>query len=184
MWRTVAVVAWAIGLSNPSLSSGARAKYAKVVRTIAGQRKIDPFTIVSMVHNESRWRSGVVSRDGEDLGLGQIRARYIGACRKDRDPVRNPSRACRAVKARLLTPIYNLRLVGAAITAWRKLCKKKVGRALFQDWLHGYGGMGRPPGILCGHRRTPKGWRPLRVHPILRRIMDRRRMLIRRQPRR
>ena len=181
MLRSVAVIAWAIGISNPSLSSKTRTAYAKIIQTEAKDRRIDPFTIVAIVHNESRWRAGAISRDGEDYGLGQIRARFVGACRKDADPVNKPSPACKAAKASLLNGAFNLRAVARHITEWRRTCRRITKRpALFARWLHGYGGMGNlKRGIICGQKKTRKGWRDLPIRRALRRIMDYRKRLIR-----
>lgn len=185
MLRPIAVIIWAIRLSQPTMPDAQAQAYAKVVQVESKQRHIDPFTIVAIVHNESHWRAGAVSRDGEDYGLGQIRARFVGSCRKDADPVRKPSKACKAVKARLLSGGYNLRVVAGTITRWRSLCRKRTKRAaLFHRWLAGYGGLGRPSkGQICGQKRTAKGWVDLPVHPKLQRIMRYRLRLIAKMPR-
>ena len=87
MYRTVAVIAWAIALANPSLPDATAARYAKVLQDAVATAKSkgenwDPFTFVALIHHESRWRAGAVSRDGHDMGLGQSRAMYLGGCLK------------------------------------------------------------------------------------------------------
>jgi len=163
-----------------------RVAYAKIVQKESKERHIDPFTIVALVHNESRWRSGVISKDKEDYGLGQIRARYIGGCRGTADPINAPTEACKSTQASLLNGAYNLRQVTKHITEWRKTCRRLTKRpALFARWLHGYGGMGNlKRGVICGQKRTKRGWRDLPVRPLLRRIMDRRLRLIKLSKRR
>ena len=180
MVRSIAVIAWAIGLSQPSLPQSTRASYAKVVREVSEEHRIDPFTIVAIGWHESRWRSSAVSRDGEDYGIMQIRARYSSACQKDQ-----ASEACQASKTRLLNPHYNIRRAASLITKWRQTCRKITGKpALFARWLHGYGGMGNlKKGVICGQKKSRKGkWRDLRVRRLLKRVMNYRKMLIRKQP--
>lgn len=181
MLRPLWIIVWAIGFSKPSMPQHQRASYAKVIRSEARDHQIDPFTLVSIIHHESRWRSNVISPDGEDVGLAQIRARYLKGCRGDKDPVNKPSASCRAAKARLKSGAYNIRVMAGAITRWRKLCRKKTGRpALFHRWLHGYGGKTNiKRGLWCNQRRTRGKWRDLPVHPKLRRIINYRRKLVR-----
>lgn len=179
MVRSIAVIAWAIGMSQPSLPDTTRASYAKVVREVSKKHQIDPFTIVAIGWHESRWRS-IVSRDGNDYGIMQIRARYSKSCLKDSE-----STACQASKVRLLNPHYNIRRAAQLITKWRKTCRKLTGRpALFHRWLHGYGGMGSlSRGIICGQKKSSRGkWRDLPVRKLLKRVMNYRKMLIRKQP--
>jgi hypothetical protein len=76
--------------------------------------------------------------------LAQIRARYIGACRDDADPVTRPSAKCRAVKRALLDPENNIRTMSTLIANNRKLCKQKTGSAQFHQWLASYQGLNFP----------------------------------------
>jgi len=178
MVRSIAVIAWAIGLSQPSLPQTTKTSYAKVVKEVSKKHKIDPFTIVAIGWHESRWRS-VVSKDGEDYGIMQIRARYSKGCRKDLK-----SKSCAQAKARLLNPHYNIRRAANHINEWRKTCRKLTRRpALFHRWLHGYGGMGNlKRGIICGQKKRRGKWRDLPKRKLLLRIMNYRKMLIRKQP--
>src|SRR4051812_24067478 len=102
-------------------------RYARLVQHEALAHDFDPFTAVAIVHFESRWSPGAISPDGEDYGLGQIRARWLSACRADEDPVHAPSDACRAAKNTLLVPEVNLKRMSTIITANRELCKEKTG---------------------------------------------------------
>ncbi len=185
MIRSIAVIAWAILLSNPGMPRTQARAYAKTLQTAAKENSFDPFTGVAIIHNESRWRQSVISPDGEDYGLGQIRARYTKGCRDDAEPVKKPSASCKAAKARLLDGHYNIRRMGAEITAWRKFCRKLTKKpALFHRWLAGYGGMGRPKKgggwtRICGQHRTKRGWRDLPKRKALRKIIAHRRQLIR-----
>lgn len=178
MVRSIAVIVWAIGLSQPSMSEPLKRSYAKVVLESSKKHDIDPFTIVAIGWHESRWRS-VVSKDGEDYGIMQIRARYSKGCRKDLK-----SAECKKAKARLLNPHYNIRRAANLISNWRKTCRRLTGRpALFHRWLHGYGGMGNlKKGIICGQKKTKGKWRDLPRRKLLKRIINYRLMLIKQQP--
>lgn len=144
MFRALQVIVSAILLSRPSMPLPEARRYARVLQEEAAQHDFDPFTVVAIVHFESRWHPGVVSPDGEDFGLGQVRARWWGACRDDADPVHDPSPGCRAVKAQLLGGEHNLRRVARIITANRELCKAKTGKADLPRWLAGYEGLNSP----------------------------------------
>ena len=172
---------WAIGFASPSLPKSVARNYAAVIQAEAKDHGIDPFTIVSLIRHESRFRASVISADGEDYGLGQIRARYLMACRKDKNPVKSPSPRCLAAKTRLLHGPANIRHLAGAITQWRKTCRRMTGRpALFARWLHGYGGMGNlRRGIICGQSKATGKWRDLPLRPLLRNIIQYRLRLVR-----
>lgn len=184
MIRSIATIAAAIALCAPSMPEKARVGYAKVLRAEAKKHSFDPLTGVAIIWHESSWRAGAVSPDGEDHGLGQIRARYIGACKQDADPVHAPSEGCRSVKASLLSGAYNIRLMANQITRWRKLCRKKTGRsALFHRWLQGYGGYSKPTrGIWCGQRKVKGRWKDLSKPKAVQDIIRCRRRLLQGKP--
>ena len=144
MFRALQLIVSAILLSRPSMPLPEARRYAHVLQEEAARHAFDPLTAVAIVHFESRWRPGVVSPDGEDYGLGQIRARWFGACRNDADPVRDPSPGCRAAKANLLAGETNLRRMAVIISANRELCKEKTGDANLPRWLAGYEGLNFP----------------------------------------
>ncbi len=140
MLRPVWIIAAAIQLSQPGMSAKSARTYATVVQQEAKKRHFDPFSLVAIIHYESTWRSHAVSSNGRDYGLAQIRVQYVGACRKDKDPVNNPSKACKAVKATFLNPLYNIRYASRRITTSRDFCKKHVGRATYHGWLAAWQG--------------------------------------------
>ena len=144
MFRALQVIVSAILLSRPSMPLPEVRRYAHVLQEEAAKHAFDPLTVVAIVHFESRWSPGAVSPDGEDYGLGQVRARFWGACRGDADPVNDPSPACRATKATLLSGEHNLRRLSTIITANRELCKEKIGNADLPRWLAGYEGLNFP----------------------------------------
>ena len=144
MLRPLAVIVSAIMLSRPGMPQDDAKHFATVLQQEAKEHGFDPFTGVAIVHFESGWYPEMVSENGEDYGLGQIRARYIGACRKDEDPLNDPSPECKAVKASLLTAETNIRTMAQLITNNRKLCTEKTGSALFHQWLASYQGRNFP----------------------------------------
>jgi hypothetical protein len=164
--RPLAVIVSAILLSRPTLPPAEAARYARIVAEEARKHDFDPLTAVSIVHFESRWMPGAVSPDGEDWGLGQIRARWLSACRDDADPVHDPSDACRAAKQTLLVPEVNLRRMSFIITANRELCKARAGSGDLPHWLAGYEGLSRPSlDVWC--QPGPKTWQVVAYRRML-----------------
>jgi hypothetical protein len=144
VFRPIQIIVSAILLSRPTMPLAEAKRYAHVLQQEATKYVYDPLTAVAIIHFESRWYPGVVSTDGEDYGLGQIRARWFGACRTDADPVRAPSVGCLAAKAALLSGENNLRRMSVIIAANRDLCKEKAGKANLPQWLAGYEGYNSP----------------------------------------
>lgn len=144
MLRPIAVIVAAILMSRPTLPTAEATRYARVLNQEAEEHAFDPLTAVAIIHFESRWQPWRISPDGEDYGLGQVRGRYLSACRGDEDPVNNPSEGCKAAKASLLVGEVNIRRMASLITANRELCKAKVGDANLPRWLAGYAGLNAP----------------------------------------
>lgn len=156
--RSIPLIVAAIRLSRPDIPEDEAVRYAKVLRTEAREHDFDPFTGVAIIHFESYWHPGVVSKDREDYGLAQIRARYVPGCRQDDDPRDDPSPRCAAAKQQLLDGAANIRMMAALITANRKLCKEKIGRAWFHEWLASYQGRNHPDDdVWC--KAAPGTWR-------------------------
>ncbi len=140
MFRTIAAIALAIRSAQPDVGEEEANRYAAALQIEAERHDFDPLTGVAIIHHESRFRPRAISPDKEDYGLGQVRARHFGACKKDRDPKGHPSAACRAVKAGLLEPEENIRIMAELITSHRKICRQKAGNVRFQSWLASYQG--------------------------------------------
>jgi hypothetical protein len=125
-------------------------RYARTLNEISAEQDFDPLTAVAIIHFETHWYPSLVSSDGEDYGLGQVRARYVGGCRSDEDPVNAPSAACIAVKAALRDGATNIRRMGQIIGANKALCKEKTGTMKPEQWLAGYQGYNDPArGRFC-----------------------------------
>jgi hypothetical protein len=164
--RLVATLVSAILLSRPGMPREEATRYAKVLNEVAKERDFDPLLAVAIIHFETHWHPSLVSPDGEDHGLGQVRARFIGACRSDEDPLGNPSEACKAVKASLLSGEHNIRVMGSIIEANQDLCKDKTGTAKAHQWLAGYAGLNFPErNKWC--QPGAKTWRVLSYHKEL-----------------
>lgn len=144
MLRPLAIIVSAILLSRPELAREEAERFAKIVQDEAKTRGFDPLTMVAIVHSESGWHPGVVAPNREDYGLGQIRARFVGACKNDADPLDAPSPECRAVKESLLEAETNLRVMGQLISDNRKLCLERAKSAALPRWLASYQGLNFP----------------------------------------
>jgi hypothetical protein len=177
MIRTLATIALAIATANPRLPAAATRSHAAVLRAHVSGTGLDPLDVVAIIWEESGWRSGAISPDGEDVGLGQIRVRHLPGCRRDPDPVRNPGPDCRAARASLLDPANNMRLTVQALTRWRSICRKKVGRTDLASFLAGYGGLNSPAhNHWCGWKKSRGKW-VRQPHPGVRRALEYRRRL-------
>src|SRR5690606_21380244 len=97
MLREIAVIVAAIQFAEPTVSDENALVMARALQQQATAHDFDPLTGVSLIAHESRFNPKAISKNGEDYGLAQIRARYIGDCRKDQDPLRAPSQACKRV---------------------------------------------------------------------------------------
>jgi hypothetical protein len=140
VFRSIAAIVLAIRFAHPEVSEVDATRYAGALQVEAQEHDFDPLTGVAIIHHESRFHPRAVSPDGEDYGLAQVRARHVGACRKDKNPRSNPSVACRAVKERLLQPEESIRVMAELITSHRKLCRKKAGSTSMLSWLASYQG--------------------------------------------
>jgi len=180
MLRTITTIVWAILQSQPGMPIHRASSYATTIQSEAKRVSFDSLTFVALIHHESSWRSHLVSADGEDIGLGQIRARFVGACRDDPSPVKAPGKACRAVRASLQNGHYNIKRIAGALATWRKVCRKRTGQALLRHTLMGYGGLSRPSKRQwCGRAYRRNRWRDIKAPWVVRRIINRRRSLIR-----
>lgn len=164
----IAAIAAAIGILSPTMSAPVRLSYARIVHAEAERGHVDPLAVVAVVHHESRWRPGAVSPDGEDYGLGQVRARFRQGCRFDIDPVNSPSEACRAAKSALLDPTTNLRALVFSMGAWKTMCGARVGRSGLREIAHGLGGFRQ----MCGHRRKNGRWVRMPMPRAVREIVE------------
>jgi hypothetical protein len=179
---SAAALSIAILLCNPMLNHGTASSYGRMLDSESISHGFDGMTAASLICHESGWRAGAVSPDGEDYGLGQLRARYIGKCAGDFDPVRAPSPGCVATKAMLLDGATNIRLVADHIMRWKRLCRTRSGSGAAKHWLTGYGGLSRPSlGEWCGRRRSQGRWVEV-VHHKVKEILSIRRRLARGLP--
>jgi len=148
--RSIAVLIAAMQMSRPGMPAPEAKGYAKVLNEVAQARHFDPLIAVAIIHFETQWRPTLISTDGEDYGLGQVRARYLGVCRNDADPLNAPSEACQRGKTALLDGATNLRRMGSIIEANMEFCKARTGSSKMERWLSGYQGYGDPDrGIYC-----------------------------------
>lgn len=140
MLRSLQAIIAAIQLANPNVEATQAERFATALQEQAQIHDFDPLTGVAIIRHESRFNPRAVSPNGEDWGLGQIRARFIGGCRNTKNPLRNPTAECKAQKQRLLEPEENIRVMAELITYHRKLCRRKIGSTKFEHWLASYQG--------------------------------------------
>lgn len=140
MLRSIPAIIAAIQISQPRVSDEDAARFATALQRQAQVHDFDPLTGVAMIFHESSFNPRAVSKNGEDYGLAQIRARFIGGCKHSASPVKNPTPACRQEKERLLDPEENIRVMADLITRHRTFCQKKVGTDAFPRWLASYQG--------------------------------------------
>lgn len=175
---TLATLTFAILLCRPSLPLATAQTYARIVLDRATALHMDPLMMVAVVDHESGWNEGAVSKDGEDVGLGQIRARYIGACVGEANPVHAPSPKCAAEKARLRTGTYNLEVMANGLERWISICKQKTGAATEIGVLTAYSGANKQKlGQWCGMEVRDGKSSPLPIRLVVRQFLQRRRAL-------
>jgi hypothetical protein len=150
-------IAAAIELAAPSLPKAPRLEYAEIIARDATKAGLDPMDIVAIVGHESQFKKGALSKNHEDYGLGQLRARFLPACRFDKHPVKHPSRACRALQKKLLRDgSFNLHLTVRIAATWSEKCRTtsvKTETEAAAIWMAGYAG-GK-----CGPKAPPSARR-------------------------
>ena len=140
MLRSIPAIIAAIQLSQPRVSDDDAKRFAAALHEQAQLHDFDPLTGVAMIFHESSFNPSVVSKDGEDYGLAQIRARFIGGCKHTPSPLVDPTPECLEQKKALLVPEENIRIMAELITRHRLFCKKKVRSTKFARWLASYQG--------------------------------------------
>lgn len=176
MLRPLAVIVAAIQMRHPDVSNADAERFAKALREQANIHEFDPLTGVAIISHESRFNPLARSPNGEDYGLAQIRARYIDECKGTKDPLRNPTEACKAVQQKLLVPEENIKQMALLITRNRKFCKAKVGSETLPRWLASYQGRNNPKKrIWC---KPGKGtYSVINIRAELLRALEKRRLI-------
>ena len=179
MTRVAAIVTMLLSL-HPGMGREQAQRYASIIATEGAKHGIQAVTTIALVSHESHWRARAESRDGEDIGLGQIRARYVGACRSDPEPVRNPGRECLRVREALRHGEHNLRTTIRVLGRWAKTCQKRTGRGDARTVISGYAGLNKPPSQWCGRVYRRGRWVALPLHPGVAEVLRLRARLLRR----
>ena len=164
MTSPAAIVAMILSL-HPGMGHEQAQRYASIIATEGAKHGIQTATTVAIVEHESHWRARAESRDGEDIGLGQIRARYVGACRSDPEPVSNPGRECLRVRESLRDGEHNLRVTIRTLGKSVETCRKHTGRWDAATVIAEYAGLNKPPKQWCGRRFRRGRWVALPLHP-------------------
>lgn len=170
--RSVAVVSKAIARVAPKMGKQARTSYAKLIKAAADKHDIDPLTLVALAWHESDFRPGLISPDGHDHGLFQIRVGVQKACKS------GDAAACSRARACALNAVCSIRRIASIINQTRKLCRRKTKRTLlFPGLLAMLGGRNHPrlPGVWCGRQKG----KAIKRHRGEREVIACRRSLIR-----
>ena len=131
MYRELMQIILAIKLSSPSLPDSRAESFAKVMQKDAVKEDIDPFLFVAIAEHESQFNELIISQNGEDFGLLQIRARHYGG---------NSSY--------LLIGENNINVGSYIIRKDKEYCERKLGREpTTQEWLSVY--QGSPSAYKC-----------------------------------
>jgi hypothetical protein len=112
MYRELAQIAIAIQLSGPHLSMHSVNRFAPVIQHEAEVHNIDPFVFIAYIDRESQWSERVISKDGFDYGLCQVRAMFHAGDHPNS----------------LLIGENNIRACTSVILASQKLCRDYLGR--------------------------------------------------------
>ena len=143
-----------------SLQPGMRREQATSYARIIQRGSVEAALVVALIEHESEWKPTAVSADQEDYGLGQIRARFIGACRQGAGP------ACDAVKAMLLDGPTNLRMTIAALKRNEDMCRKITNHHSARETISAYAGLSKPSKHQwCGLAFRRGRWQAMPLHP-------------------
>ncbi|MCC6527490.1 MAG: hypothetical protein IT373_32890 [Polyangiaceae bacterium] len=170
--RSVADVEHALAATHAELPPTTRHALATTLVEVARAHDFDAVLGWAIIEHESHWRADAVGRDGQDIGLAQIRYTSDAACQGGRE-----SEPCRARRLALLDPTANIEAMGRAISAWKDLCTRLTGKAPdAAQILAGYGGYSRPSRqIYCGRQRSRSKagsvWRDLPTPKAVREVV-------------
>lgn len=129
----LATIALAINLSSPKLLPSRVQVYSKTIAAQSAKLEIDPLIIIAIIKHESHWVQGLISRDGEDYGLMQVRSRYSTT-----------------PPERLLLGENNIIVGTYMIKSSQHFCEKRKGqKPSTQEWLACYQGSCTGPGHMC-----------------------------------
>lgn len=113
----------AINLST-SLPSQTVELYAKQIQKSCEVKGVEPLEIIAIITHESQWNAGIISPNGFDYGLMQIRKKYYKGNANN-----------------LLDPLLNINIGVYYAYINKEFCFKLLKRdASFQEWLSGYTG--------------------------------------------
>ncbi len=142
-------------------------QYARAIIDESTEHGIDPFTLVAIIDNESKFNPAAVDPAGVSVGWGQYRLDRLPECKRDLTHA-----VCQQKKAELSNWRKALAQIAADITAIRKYCKKATGRSpLLQHWLAMYQGAGSRTRV-CGMKKVKGRWVDLPRRPVTKKVME------------
>lgn len=123
----------ALNLASPHMPVNVATWYASVIQERERKIHIDPLIEISIATHESKWNSRLISSDGEDYGLMQVRAKY-----------------CSSPPENLLNGGTNLYIGANIMRNNYNYCYKKLGREPeTQEWLSCFQGTCKTPATTC-----------------------------------
>ncbi len=138
------------------------------VARLAEDYEFQPATLVQYVETESGWNASAMGRNGDYIGLGQIRAANYQAC-WDRT---YPREACEVVRQALQDWKFNLQETARLFWMAREYCADTVRSSKAIHWMQLVKGYDKVNGTTCGHVRRGKRWVPARVPPKVRAALE------------
>ncbi len=171
MIRSVAFLAYVLSTVAPSFQP--RQEAARYLSELGAKHGFDALTLVAIVKGESDWRPGIVSKNGRDFGLAQIRATNFRECR----PSTYDEKSCDWRKQSLLHWRMNLMLAANMIQANREYCNRLVGDDMAIHWLQAFQGYDSNRGTVCGHVRRHGRWFAMPVPALTRKVLAERKRL-------
>lgn len=123
----------AINLSASHMIPATANWYGKIIEQQGKRFHINPLLIVSVITHESQWNAGLVSSDGLDYGLMQVRSKY-----------------CKAPPDHLLNPITNIQIGTALLKTNYNFCEKTLKREPeIKEFMTCYAASCWPPKKAC-----------------------------------
>jgi hypothetical protein len=126
-------ILYAILMIQSGMSEAQAQSYATTISIEAEKAEVSPLVMIGIIQHESEFKARAISKDGEDYGLLQIRARNYGGN-----------------KEWLLNATHNIRVGAYLIKKDIEFCERILHRKpLYQEWMACYTGSCTDPQHYC-----------------------------------
>ncbi len=147
MIKDLSVIMLAIKLSASFLPVARIEAFARAIQEQSVKININPMIFVAIATHESGWHERIISADGEDYGLLQIRKRYY----KDK-------------KEFLLDGVHNIKVGAYLIKVNKEMCQKVLNKEPeTQQWLACYHGSCNSREHMCVPTQLTKQFEDYRI---------------------